>query len=166
MDLHNPLYPNTLVLAVAAICAVTDARSGRIYNAVTVPAIVVGLVWSVSSGDRGVIAGSLAGLALGLVPFGLAASRGWVGGGDVKLFAAIGALGGFFFLMDCLFVAFVLAALYGLLLIVRHGRGTTSFREFLRGSTGEDPRRTIRMGVFVFVGALVCVLWVSTSRGG
>jgi len=162
------LYPHTLVLVVAAICAVTDARSGRIYNAVTVPAIVVGLVWSVSSGDRGVMFGSLAGLALGLVPFGLAASRGWVGGGDVKLFAAIGALGGFFFLMDCLFVAFVLAALYGVFLIARHGRGTTSFREFLRGSAEAEPetRRTIRMGVFVFVGALVCVLWNSASRGG
>jgi prepilin peptidase CpaA len=86
-----------VVIAVSAVafvglCIALDVRTRRIPNVVTVPAIVLGLaVNGLYMGPHGV-ATSLAGLvlpvALLLFPFAL----GGIGGGDVKMMAAVGAL--------------------------------------------------------------------------
>ncbi|MCF8569747.1 A24 family peptidase [Gordonia sp. HY002] len=75
----------TLVLvAVSVVCAVIDARTGRIPNAITLPAI--GLVVAV-----GVVAPSvlIAGLACGAVYLCAFVFRA-CGGGDVKLAVVVG----------------------------------------------------------------------------
>ncbi|HKY34865.1 MAG TPA: A24 family peptidase [Polyangiaceae bacterium] len=82
-------------LAASAIAAVTDARNGRIPNWLTLPVSGSALVaHAVARGAWGVTE-SAAGLVLcGGVPLVLfRASRGRaIGGGDVKLFGALGAL--------------------------------------------------------------------------
>ncbi len=96
----TPLATMTIVSAalltvLVAIAVYTDVRWGKIHNALTAPFAVLGLV--LNSVDRG-LAGltlSLLGIAVGLGVFLLSAGFGRIlGGGDIKLLMAIGALQG------------------------------------------------------------------------
>ena len=87
---------------VVFVAVASDIATRRIPNLVTLGGLCVGLAIHGASGfvDKG-LAGGLRGIgfallgavACGLVPF-LAWKKGEMGGGDVKLFAAIGALVG------------------------------------------------------------------------
>jgi len=82
-----------LLTAVAACCAV-DIRTRRIPNAVSAPAIVVGLFLNgLYFGPTGLVA-SAGGVVLMvgvlIAPFAL----GGIGAGDVKMMAAVGAISG------------------------------------------------------------------------
>jgi prepilin peptidase CpaA len=91
--------PNLIAFVLLAVvlitAAITDCLHGKVYNKLTYPAILSGVIFWTAAGltgaDRGFTA-SLFGLAAGLIPFGFLALRGWLGGGDAKLIAAVGAL--------------------------------------------------------------------------
>ena len=88
---------NAVLVAVLLICAYTDARSSKIFNKVTFPAMLAGLVLNgIFGGTIGLI-WALIGLAVGMaiqwVPFML----GFAKAGDVKLLMAVGALKGWAF---------------------------------------------------------------------
>jgi len=118
------LYARHIPLAATAIlCAYTDIARGKIYNVVTLPVLVYGLALALAVGGLGGtsavdaagrahrIAGlseALTACVLGLAVFGVVYLMGGLGGGDVKLMAAIGALAA-----DWRFVLF--AAFYGAL---------------------------------------------------
>jgi prepilin peptidase CpaA len=83
--------PSVMALAVALIGCVTDLRTRRIPNALTFSAAVAAVVFHGLDGGLGGVWHALAGFAVGLVLFlPLFALRG-LGGGDVKLLAALGA---------------------------------------------------------------------------
>jgi Flp pilus assembly protein protease CpaA len=94
--LNSPnLIACCLLAAVLLTAAVTDFRHGKIYNWLTLPAIPAGLLlWLIAglAGHEAGIGSSAIALACGLIPFGLMALRGWLGGGDAKLMGAVGAL--------------------------------------------------------------------------
>ena len=73
----------------------TDIRYSKIFNAVTVPAAILGIVVNgVGHGVAGLI-GSIEGIALGLALLPICGLLGRIlGGGDIKLLAAVGALEG------------------------------------------------------------------------
>jgi prepilin peptidase CpaA len=85
---------------VAAIAAFIDYRTGHIPNWITLPAIAGGIVghfaygWYVADFQEGAIEGAtaIAGVALCSLAPGFMFWKGGMGGGDLKLFAAIGAL--------------------------------------------------------------------------
>ena len=83
-----------IALIVAVIGGFTDVRSGKVYNVLTYPAAVLGLgLQTATTGTDGLIqgvGGLLVGLGILLIPYLL----GFVGGGDVKLLAAIGTFVG------------------------------------------------------------------------
>ena len=90
-------WPTLIVLAVATF---TDLRSRRIPNWLVFPFLLAGIVvspvrhdWQGNSHGFGWhgLGQCLAGLSLGLLINGIPFLMGWTGGGDVKLFAAIGA---------------------------------------------------------------------------
>jgi prepilin peptidase CpaA len=83
--------PHVIALVVALVGCVTDLRTRRIPNALTFSAAATAVVFhGIDAGLAG-IGHSLAGLAVGLALFlPLFALRG-LGGGDVKLLAALGA---------------------------------------------------------------------------
>jgi prepilin peptidase CpaA len=87
-------------VAMSAIAAVADYRTGRIPNWLTLGGIVVGVVGHVAYGWIAVNRGTglsngafaVAGLLFCSLAPGVLYWKGGMGGGDLKLFAAIGAL--------------------------------------------------------------------------
>ncbi len=89
-----------LLAVVLIAAAVADARTQRIPKAVTYGGLVAGLALWTAAGlveagaagaGRGLVA-ALLGCAAGYVPFAIIFAAGGLGGGDVKLMAAVGAV--------------------------------------------------------------------------
>src|SRR5262245_30441442 len=81
-------------LLIAAVAAVTDFRRGEIPNWLTLPPLAVApAAYGILHGPWGALGAIAAATVAGLVPY-LLFRRGAAGGGDVKLFAALGATAG------------------------------------------------------------------------
>lgn len=94
-------------LIVVLIASITDIRTGKIYNKLTLPAVLIGLIvrtahYAWTSPDAHAIAGiagfltGFGGFLLGLLSLGLfkLTIMRKFGGGDIKLMAALGAFVG------------------------------------------------------------------------
>jgi len=80
-----------VLLAALAISVVTDLRRRVILNAVTLPAVGAVLLLFGATGGTQALTSSLLGIAVCAGPFFVAALPGWMGMGDVKLMAVVGA---------------------------------------------------------------------------
>jgi prepilin peptidase CpaA len=118
-------------LVVAATAAWTDIRTGEIPNRVTLiplalaPLVHAGIAFAAERSARAAFVGagaSLLGAAVCLL-IPLALFRvGAIGGGDTKLFAAIGAIGRPEFGVHAETYAFVLGMVYAVALVFRQGK--------------------------------------------
>jgi len=90
-----------LLVVVLGIAAYTDWKKEKVYNWLTYPAILAGFVYWAIWGwiDPETFGGALIGLknagigfAAGFFPFALIFTMGGLGGGDVKIMGAVGAL--------------------------------------------------------------------------
>src|SRR5437868_13490855 len=113
--------PAVVLLFVALTCAVTDLWKGKIYNAVTYPAMALGVVLAVIQHGAPGIFFALGGFAVGFFPAFLLFALGGMGGGDVKLLAAIGAIAGAVAATETLILAFVFGGLFALGKLAWHG---------------------------------------------
>jgi prepilin peptidase CpaA len=78
-------------LTIASLACVTDLRTRRIPNVLTFGAALTGSVYQFASGGIDGLGHSALGWLLGAVIFILPFALGGLGGGDVKLLAALGA---------------------------------------------------------------------------
>ena len=119
-NVDDPLASGVLTAALVA-AAVTDLRFQRIPNWLTGSALLAGLAihtWAAGLEGLGYsAAGGLVGFAL-LVFFFLA---GAMGGGDVKLMAAIGTLKGAWFVLHAAFYAGLVGGALALSVMIWHG---------------------------------------------
>jgi leader peptidase (prepilin peptidase)/N-methyltransferase len=123
----------------------TDLECLLIPDRVTVPGILAGLATRVYPEPWSVVGGVAGCLLAGSVFYVIAlASRGGMGGGDVKLAAMIGAFLGWQLVLVAIFVSVVAGVLVGLALL---GLG-------LKGR--KDP---IPFGPFLALGGLVTAVW-------
>ncbi len=172
MDILVP----SLMIAVAATAAATDARSGLIPNWITLPPLLAALVLHFITQGAGGLALSLAGaLVCGLVPY-LLFRQGTMGGGDVKLLAALGALGGPEVGLEIELIGMTLAALYALAVLAwRGGLARTLLSSlwivanvFLPASKRREIKQTelvaLRLGVPLFLGTVASVVLTGASR--
>lgn len=85
----SPVHISTLTIAGAA--CVTDLRTRRIPNVLTFGAALAGLVFQFATGGVEALGQAALGWLLGALVFLLPFALGGLGGGDVKLLAALGA---------------------------------------------------------------------------
>ncbi|HWW82599.1 MAG TPA: prepilin peptidase [Vicinamibacterales bacterium] len=78
-------------LAIAVVACVTDLRSRRIPNVLTFGSAAAALVFHVATGGVGGLVSACEGWAVGVAFFFLPFALGGMGGGDIKLVAALGA---------------------------------------------------------------------------
>jgi prepilin peptidase CpaA len=151
------------VLIIAGGAAITDARSGRIPNVLTLPLLVGAPLLHQLSGGRSEFLASFGGIILcGIIPLFLFC-RGAMGGGDLKLFAAIGAALGPAAGLEVQTVAYVTAALYSAVILIRRGALiavlASAARLVVRANAsaasldlGGEPPRAVSLGVFILLG--------------
>ena len=108
-------------VAVACVAMVTDLRSGKVRNVLTIPAILLGFALNgLLEGDAGLLR-SLQGLGVSALLLGLSVGFGGaLGGGDIKLLAAIGALGGPVFLITAFCIAAPIGGVIAGVVAARH----------------------------------------------
>jgi prepilin peptidase CpaA len=118
------------LIAALLWAAVEDVHARRIRNALSVPLLVTGLFQSFlphhTVGPLQSLAGFAAGFALVLIPFIL----GGMGGGDVKLLAAIGAWVGAWAVLN----VFLIAGLFGLVVVLGQATYQGRLRVLARNS--------------------------------
>jgi len=107
-----------IVVAFALTAAVCDVRSGIIPRQLTLFGLLCGLlIHAIVGGFASALIAAVVGFAVGLTFFQLGA----IGGGDVKLITALGALLGLKSWMVAMEVAVMMAALMALLEVTRRG---------------------------------------------
>lgn len=110
-------------ISILLICGLIDYRTRIMPNKITIPLVGICLLYQAFQGK---IALALVGLSIG---FGIGlifyCAKG-IGGGDVKIMAAIGAYFGAFPLVSVLFIASVLSIVWGLSQILKNKISITS----------------------------------------
>jgi len=160
------LVRQIVLLALAIVCVYTDLSRNKIYNAVTLPALATGLILAIlldgAMAGHPHLIGSAIGILLGGGLLFLVHLAGGLGAGDVKLMAAVGALGGTwqFVVLALMYTALVGAAIAAGVLIWR-GRFWRGLKDsartlftFRRSSRNDTPTITIPYGVAIGIGVL------------
>jgi prepilin peptidase CpaA len=156
-----------LVLAMVATAAAIDWRTGEIPNWLTLPPLAAApVIYACLWGTPGLVASLVGLLACGLVPF-ILFRKDAIGGGDVKLLAAIGAVGGLYLGIEAQLFAFLVAAGFAIAALTWQGSlratVTTSFRLLVNPLLPRARRRpidrrgltSIRLGPAILVGTLI-----------
>jgi prepilin peptidase CpaA len=134
---------DAILVAVLAAATVTDLRSGRIYNRLVYPAIVAGLLLGLLDGGKAGLWNHALGAGVAFAALLFCFAIGGIGGGDVKLMTAVGALGGFAragqgnFILYAMLYAFAIGAILGLV------------GALWRGVLGATMARTV-LGLWIF----------------
>lgn len=129
-----------VLLFLTLVCAVTDYRSYKIYNVVTIPAIALGVFYHLLVGKG--LYFSIWGLALGLL-IGVLGCVFYCGGGDAMLLTAVGSWTGTEGLIFVLTLALIHGNLWFLKLRICHKVKKTTMPE------------GIPFGVCIFTGTLI-----------
>ena len=124
-----------VLLAMLGVALYTDVTRRKVYDWCTLPAIGLGLLISYVAGATQLAQGnwladvlgkplidSLMGLALALGIFGVAYLLHTLGGGDVKLMCAIGALKGLRFFVDAAVFTACAGAVIAIAVLIWRGR--------------------------------------------
>jgi prepilin peptidase CpaA len=145
----SPAMMKILLLIPLAIPIVYfDIRYRRIPNLLVVAALVAGLTINTSAHGAAGALSSLQGALVAFIPMFLIHVVGAMGAGDVKLFAAVGAVLG----LKLIPLTFVLVVMIG---------GALAIYSMLRGwemprfAIAPDRRHTIPYGVAIMLGSLV-----------
>lgn len=124
-----PQWMGWLYGAVGLVAAITDYRTGKIYNWLTLPALGFGLaVAFVAAGIQAGLA-ALAGAAVAAALFVPLFLFGVFGGGDVKLLMAMGTVLGARGALELSLVSIVIASFGAVVLLFAHRRVKPFARE-------------------------------------
>jgi prepilin peptidase CpaA len=127
-----PNVADAIVLCLVVVCATTDILRGKIYNSVTYPAVGIGLILAALSKGEPTLLSSGLGLVIGFFPLFIIFVVGGLGGGDVKLMAAIGAVKGYPFIVYAMFYTGLVGALMAVSAMIWRGVLFKSMRNILR----------------------------------
>lgn len=142
VELALKLSRHGLLFLLLVVCAYFDLARNRVPNWCTIPAMIAGVVlayWldALAEGSPHLFdacVGLVVGAGVFLIPFLL----GGMGGGDVKLMGAVGALGGFTLTVWAIFYAALVGAAMAIGVLIWHGRLWMGLK---RGFQALWPRR-------------------------
>lgn len=164
-----------LLFAVLLGAATTDIVSRKVPHWLTLPAIVFGLTLAFAAGDWPQLRESLTGLGIATGVFGLAYLVGGVGGGDLKLVAAVGALKGAPFIVHAIFWSATVGMIMATALLIWRGRLGAGLRRAVVYALSlrppaelaeDDPvRARLPYGVAIAFGTLVA-FFLALPPGG
>lgn len=112
-----PIQDVVLILLVVA-AGLFDVHTSKVPNALTYPAVVAGLALSPLDGGWPGVGRSVLGLVVGFAPFFVLYLRGGMGGGDVKLMAAVGAIKGFPFIVNAMIASILVGGFFAIALAI------------------------------------------------
>jgi prepilin peptidase CpaA len=158
----------SLLIPLAVIIAYYDVRYRRIPNAFVLATLAGGLAINAIFGGLPGIGASFAGCALGFVLMFMLHVFGAMGAGDVKLFAAIGAVTGAHLVIPTFVVVILTGGLLAVVSIVRAGMVITTMHRVLQIFVGmlpgwqmpkfavpADRTHTIPYGVAITMGSII-----------
>lgn len=158
----------SLLLPLAIIITYYDVRYRRIPNAFVLATLVSGIAVNSIFGGLTGLYGSLAGCALAFTLMFMLHLFGAMGAGDVKLFAAIGAVTGAPLVLQTFVIVILTGGLLALVSIVRAGVVVTTMQRVLQIFVGmlpgwqmprfavpTDRRYTIPYGVAITIGSII-----------
>jgi prepilin peptidase CpaA len=165
-----------VLVIITSIAAAIDHRRGIIPNYLTYTTFIAAIIWHTgTNGMRGFFASVIGALVSFTVPY-LAFRAQAMGGGDVKLFAAIGALAGPGIGLEIELLSLAIVYLYGIVRVAKQGELkqtlTNSFciatnpflPRFMRKNVQTESLTSIRLGNAILIATLVCVvnrLWLN-----
>jgi prepilin peptidase CpaA len=169
--MNESLLAHALLLVIAGCAAFTDLRSGHIPNWITLPPLLVApLVYLLVGGPTALLSSLFGALVCAAVPaLVFFASPAGMGGGDVKLLAAIGALAGAYLGIEIELYSFLAISAYALLLLAWRGQLRSALRNsvltflnlFLprerRWPIVAESMTTLRLGGAILVASLYCL---------
>jgi prepilin peptidase CpaA len=158
----------TLLLPLAVVIAYYDVRYRRIPNAFVLATLAAGIaVNAIFAGLPGVAA-SIAGCVLGFGLMFMLHVFGAMGAGDVKLFAAIGAVTGAGLVIPTFIVVILIGGLLAVVSMIRAGMVMTTMHRVLQIFVGmlpgwemprfavpTDRKYTLPYGVAITMGSIV-----------
>ncbi len=168
-----------ILLGVALlVSAITDLRSRLIYDVITYPTALAGLVlreamvgWKGQGPTSafGLLPG-LWGLAIGLLVFLPWGWFGGMGGGDIKLMAAVGAVLGFPVILYAIMFTSLVGGLQAILVELWDGSLWTTLANTFRlvahalrikrlGDDEDRPKKYVPYGVAIALGTVWAVIW-------
>lgn len=148
--------------------AVTDLKVHKIYNYLTMPSIAVGMLMHLSAEGPGGLMDSLLGLGAGIFCM-LFWFLGMLKAGDVKLYMAVGALGGWKFCGYTIFYSILIGgiAALGIMLIRKSGRASLkrlwiyvlnlAYTKQFQPYRPEEKHAYFSFGSCIFAGTLAAV---------
>jgi prepilin peptidase CpaA len=165
----SELIPAAIAVALAAMGALTDWRTGTIPNWLTLPPLLLAPVVYLAVYGGGAALGSLVGAFICFLgPYTMFRCNA-LGGGDVKLFAAIGAVAGLMIGLEGQLFGLIIAALYALVLTTLRGGLFRLLRNsfFLmvnrlipatwRRTVEPEQMTTLRLGGFILAGICLSI---------
>jgi len=147
-----------VVIVFSALVFYMDLKYQVIPNKLTLPAIVAG--WLVSWLHGALVpslVGSLIGFFILLLPF----IMGWVGGGDLKMLAALGALMGPASFIPAFFLGILIAGVLSLLVLVKQCALLSMIKYMLKLPEGDRYRpisQAIPLGSCMSLAVFVLIL--------
>jgi prepilin peptidase CpaA len=116
-----PIEVAFIVLVASSLAALTDVWRFKVYNLLTLPVILGGMLYHTALAGWSGLALSAAGAAFGLAVFSIPYVMGGVGAGDVKFVVALGAWLGIAPLSVIVFIGCLATGVYALVLTWRVG---------------------------------------------
>ena len=157
-----------LLIPLAIVIGYYDVRYRRIPNPFVLATLVSGVAMNTIFGGLNGLYGSLEGTALAFVLMFMLHVFGAMGAGDVKLFAAIGAVTGAHLVLPTFVVVILTGGLLATVSIIRAGVVVTTMQRVLQILVGllpgwemprfavpSDRRYTIPYGVAITLGSII-----------
>ncbi|MBC7691384.1 MAG: prepilin peptidase [Methylotenera sp.] len=161
-----------VIIAVSLLAAATDLLRGKIYNWLTVPVMVLGLIVSFQNGGWSAFGYSAASIALGLALYGWMFLIRVMGAGDVKLLMALGAWGGLWFTFDVAALGVLLGGVMAAVLLTFKGRIAAFARQiyqffltlFVRELEVQVPKIDRKLTMPYGVPIAAAAIWVALAN--